>query len=91
MMEWRDVSISLSLLQGKFIFYMEVANPLLSVGTTGSIEVECYIKPLKHNINTKKHNGLESPKGVYLLRAREKLNQIWKTKLNIGKKMKNSH
>ena len=71
-------------------FYMKVAKPLLSMRTTGSIDVERRIKPLKHNIVTKKRNRLKDPKGVSLLRASENLKHIWDAKLNLGNRITDS-
>ena len=71
-------------------FYMKVVKPLLSMRTTGSIDVERRIKPLKHNIVTKKRNRLKDPKGVSLLRASENLKHIWDAKLNLGKRITDS-
>ena len=57
-------------------FYLKVANPLLSMRTVGSIDVERRIKRIKHNILTKKRNRLQDPKGVVLYRASENLKHI---------------
>ena len=71
-------------------FYLKVAKPLLSMRTTGSIDVERRIKPLKHNIVTKKRNRLKDPKGVMLLRAGENLKHELAAKMQLGKKITDS-
>ena len=42
-------------------FYQRIAKPLLSMRTVGSIDVEHRIKPVKHEILTKKRNRLLDP------------------------------
>ena len=73
-------------------FYLKVAQPLLSMRTTGSIDVERRIKPLKHNIMTKKRNRLKDPKGISLLRGQEQenLKHLMRAKLDLGKKITDS-
>ena len=71
-------------------FYLKVAQPLLSMRTTGSIDVERRIKPLKHNIMTKKSNRLKDPKGISLLRGQENLKHSMQAKLDLGKKITDS-
>ena len=71
-------------------FYLLVAKPLMSMCTTGSIDVERRIKPLKHNILTKKRNCLKDPKGVMLLRAGENLKHELAAKMQLGKKITDS-
>ena len=71
-------------------FYQNIAKPLLSMQTVGSIDVERRIKPIKHNILTKKRNRLQDPKGVALYRASENLKHIMDTKLILGKKITDS-
>ena len=68
-------------------FYLKVAKPLLSLCTTGSIDVERRTKPINHTIMTKKHNRLMDPKGVALFRASENLKHIMKAKKSLGKKI----
>ena len=46
--------------------YHKVAKPLLSMRTTGSLDIE-------HNILTKKHNRLADDKAITLIRASENL------------------
>ena len=71
-------------------FYQRVAKPLLSMRTVGSIDVERRIKPIKHNILTKKRNRLHDPKGVALYRAQENLNHIMSAQKILGKKITDS-
>ena len=71
-------------------FYQRVAKPLLSMRTVGSIDVERMIKPIKHNILTKKRNCLHDPKGIALYRASENLKHIMDAKLILGKKITDS-
>ena len=66
---------------------MKVAQPLLSMYTTGSIDVECYIKPLKHNIMTKKRNRLKDPNGIALLGGQENVKHLMRAKLDLGEKI----
>ena len=71
-------------------FYLKVAHNLLSMLTTGSIDVERRIKPLKHNIVTKKRNRLKDPKGIALLRGQENLKHLTRANLDLGKKTTDS-
>ena len=71
-------------------FYQKIAKPLLSMRTVGSIDVERRIKPIKHNILTKKRNRLLDPKGIALYRAQENLGHIMKAKKILGKKITDS-
>ena len=71
-------------------FYLLVAKPLLSMRTVGSIDVERRVKPLKHNILTKKRNRLLDPKGQCLFRASENLNHIMACKKMLGKSVTDS-
>ena len=58
--------------------------------TVGSIDVERRIKPIKHNILTKKRNRLSDSKGVALFRASENLRHIMKAKKLLAKKITDS-
>ena len=71
-------------------FYLKIAMPLLSMRTTGSIDVERRIKALKGGIVTKKRNRLKDPKGISLLRADENLKHINNAKKILGKKITDS-
>ena len=53
----------------------------------GSIDVERSIKPVKHEILTKKRNRLLDPKGTALYRASENLRHLMKAKKILGKKI----
>ena len=55
--------------------------------TVGSIDVERRIKPVKHEILTKKRNRLLDPKGIALYRASENLRHLMKAKKILGKKI----
>ena len=68
-------------------FYQRIAKPLLTMRTVGSIDVKRRIKPIKHNILTKKCNHLHDPKGVALYRASENLKHIMDANLIVGKKI----
>ena len=68
-------------------FYQRIAKPLLSMRTVGSIDVERRIKPVKHEILTKKRNRLLDPKGIALYRASENLRHLMKAKKILGKKI----
>ena len=72
-------------------FYLKVAQPLLSMRTTGSIDVEHRIKPLEHNTMTKKRNTSKDPNGIALLRGQENLKHLMRAKLDLGKKITDSH
>lgn len=71
-------------------FYQKVAKPLMSMRTVGSIDVERRIKPLKHDIITKKRNKLRDPKGVALYRASENLHHLMRAKQSLGMKISDS-
>ena len=71
-------------------FYLRVAKPLLSMRTSGSIDVERRNKSLKHNIVTKKRNRIKDPKGICLLRSSENLKHIMKAKKALGKRITDS-
>ena len=75
---------------GNSDFYLKVAKPLLSMRTTGSIDVERRIKPLKHNIITKKCPRLQDLKGICYLRASENLTHVMKAKKSLGKRITDS-
>jgi len=71
-------------------FYLKVTQPLLSMRTTGSIDVERRTNPLEHNIMTKKHNRLKDPNQISLLGGQENLKQYMGAKLDLGKKITDS-
>ena len=56
--------------------YFTVAKPLLSIRTTGSMDVERVAKPLKDVILTKKRNSLSDERVVSLLRAQQNLKYL---------------
>ena len=58
--------------------------------TVGSIDVERRVKPLKHNILTKKRNRLLDSKGICLFRASENLKHIMAAKKILGKSVTDS-
>ena len=96
----RQATIRLSSIAGRFRFflsygehspfYQKVAKPLMSMRTVGSIDVERRIKPLKHDIITKKRNKLRDPKGVALYRASENLHHLMRAKQSLGMKISDS-
>ena len=71
-------------------FYLKVAEPLLSIGTVGSMCVERRVKPIKHTIMTKKRNRLGDSKGIVLFRVHENLNHVMKAKKILGKSITDS-
>ena len=71
-------------------FYLQIAKPLLSMRTVGSIDVERKIKPIKETILTKKRNRLKDPRGVALFRASENLKHIMRAKKLLGKQITDS-
>ena len=69
------------------IFYQKIAKLLLSMRTVGSIDVEHRIKPVKHEIITKKRYRPKDPKGTALYRALENIRHLIKAKKIINKKI----
>ena len=63
-------------------FYRRVAEPLLSVRTAGSIDVERAVKPIKNSILTKDRNKLDDGKAGVLMRASENLKFLMSVKLD---------
>ena len=63
-------------------FYRLVAEPLLSVRTAGSIDVERAVKPIKNSILTKDRNRLDDYAAEVLMRASENLKFLMKVKLD---------
>lgn len=64
-------------------FYIRVARPLLSMRTTGSIDVERVAKPFKNNILRKDRNRLSDGKGRVLFRAAQNLRYLMKAKAEL--------
>ena len=56
--------------------YFTVAKPLMSIRTTGSMDVERLAKPLKDVILTKKRNRLSDERTVSLLWAQQNLKYL---------------
>ena len=73
-------------------FFLKVAKPLLSISmrTTGSIDVERKVKPIKHAIMTKKRNRLKDLKEDALFRAQENLKHGMLDNKALGKKITDS-
>lgn len=69
--------------------YQMVAKPLLSMRTTGSMDTERVVKPLKHNIMTMKRNKLVLDKAVVLMRTSENLKHLMKIKKEMKESMAN--
>ena len=70
-------------------FYQKVAKPLLSIRTTGSIDVERAVKPIKGCVLTKQRNRLSNNKAIVLFRLSENLRQLQNIKVEMkmsGKK-----
>ena len=80
--EWVEQNNSID---GRFVFFETFA-----MRTVGSIDVERRLKPIKHNILTKKRNRLQDPKGVALFRASENLKHLMHAKKILGKKITSS-
>ena len=68
-------------------FYQKIAQPLLSMRTVGSIDVERLAKPLKHKLLTKERNCLRDDKGIILFCAGQNLRQLMKAKMALNKNM----
>ena len=64
-------------------FYRRVARPLLSMYTTGSIDVEGVAKPFKRNLLRKERNRLSDEKGIVLFRAAQNLKYLMKAKMAV--------
>ena len=72
-------------------FYQRVARPLLSMRTTGSIDVERVAKPFKHHLLRKDRNRLSDGKGVVLFRASQNLRHLMKAKQELKGKLHDAH
>ena len=66
-------------------FYQKIAKPLLSIRTTGSIDVERAVKPIKGCILTKQRNSISDGKAVVLFRLAENLKQLHNIKMDLKK------
>ena len=66
--------------------YRLVAEPLLSVRTAGSIDVERAVKPMKNGILTRDRNRLGDDAAGVLMRASENLKILMKAKLDFKNK-----
>ncbi len=71
-------------------FYHKVVNPLLSMHTVNSIEVEQRVNTMKDTLLTKKQIHFADPKGVALFQGSESLKLIMKAKIILGKKVTDS-
>ncbi len=68
-------------------FYQWVVEPLLSMRTVGSNDVERRIKPMKNDILSKTCNRLSDSKATVLYGTSENLNHLMKAKKILGKKI----
>lgn len=66
--------------------YRLVAEPLLSIRTAGSIDVERAVKPMKNSILTRDRNRLGDDAAGILMRASENLKILMKAKLDFKNK-----
>ena len=62
-------------------FYCRVARPLISMHTTGSIDVERVAKPFKHNLLWKERNCLSDENGIVLFRSAQNLRYLMKANM----------
>lgn len=69
------------------MFYNRVARHLISLRTTGSIDVERVAKPFKNNLLRKERNRLSDEKGVVLFRAAQNLKYLMKAKMELKGKL----
>ena len=67
--------------------YIKVIKPLLSMCTTGSIDVKRVAKPFKHNILRKERNRLSDENGRILFRAAQNLRYLMKAKMALKGKI----
>ena len=65
--------------------YQLVVKPLISIRTTGSIDVERAVKPIKKDILIKSRNKLSDNKAMVLFRTSENLRQLMKIKQEFKK------
>ena len=70
--------------------YNRVIKPLLSIETSGSIEVERRVKPMKNEILTKQRNRLSDEKAAILLRASQNLRYLAEAKSAMKQAIANS-
>ena len=66
-------------------FYQKIAKPLMSIRTTGSIDVERAVKPIKGCVLTKERNRVSDGKAIVLFRLSENLKQLHKFKTEFKK------
>ncbi len=57
--------------------YQLVIKPLMSIRTTGSIDVERAVKPIKKDILTKSRNRMSNNKAMVLFRTSENVRQLF--------------
>ena len=67
--------------------FQMVILPLLSMRTTGSIDVERVAKPFKHNILRKDRNRLSDEKGRILFPAAQNMRYLVKVKMTLKEKV----
>ena len=72
------------------VFYQRVAKPLLSMRTSGSMDVERRVKPMKNDILCKTRNRLDCAKATMLYRCSENLRHSMHAKKILGKKITDS-
>ena len=65
------------------LFYQRIALPLLSMCTTGSIDVEWAAKPYKNRMLTKDRNCISDEKGIVLFRGGRYLKHLAKAKMEL--------
>ena len=65
------------------VFYQRVARHLLSMRTTGSIDVERVAKAFKRNLLRKEMNRLSDENGIVLFRVAQNLKYLMKVKMAV--------
>ena len=70
--------------------WLKVGRPLMSMRTTGSMDVERAAKPIKNQILTRERNRLSDEKGIVLFRAQQNLKNLMDTRMALKGKVVDS-